>query len=108
AAAGAVDAIGDAADQRIGRDAAEAVRTAALQTNDEISQWTWRAPILRRHCDELVERFRPRFDLVVDLLCVECADAGRIDRSDFVEQAPQLQRFATEPDEQDAAHVRMR
>src|SRR4029079_3607031 len=54
-APGGIDAGGDAADQRVGRNAAETIRTAALQANDKIGQWTRRAPVLLSDSDEFVQ-----------------------------------------------------
>ena len=108
-AAGAGDAIGDRADERIRGDAAEAVRAAALQADrpDRSSAQGTRCVALR----DLARALRRRAGLLRVSSSVACAAKERMRaRSAFgnlAEQLLELIRFAAQAEDQHAAGVRM-
>ena len=81
AAADRRHAIGDAAEQRVGADAAEPVRPAALVAEHEVRRAALRAPIAAHSLDELRDRARSLLELVDHVLRVEERYAIAVDRA---------------------------
>ena len=106
-AAGVHAPVRDSPDERIGRDAAQAVGASALESELEVGQRTRLASIRAGHCDEFGNRGETRLQLILHALRRERADPAPFDSVERPEQPVQLVRLATETDDEDAPRIRM-
>ena len=99
--------VGDAPDERVGGDPAQAVRAAAFVAEHEIGGGALHPRIALHRRRKLRHGFEPCIDLVRDLLAIEEPEPRAIDVSGEPEQAIHLIIFAAEPEHQHAARVGM-
>ena len=107
AAADRRHAIGDAAEQCVGADAAESVRPAALVAEHEVRRAALRASIATHSLDELRNRARSLLELVDHVLRVEERDAIAVDWTGETHQLVELIVLAAEAEDQHAAGIGM-
>ena len=94
----------DAADEWVGGQSTERVGAAALQSHHEVRQRSRYARVSFEEIGEFLERSHPLGHLVVDRLCVETADATRVELRD-IEQCRQLIVLTAQSDDQHATRV---
>ena len=106
-AAPRAEAVGDATDQRVGGDAAEAVAAAALHAEHQFARGDRLALELRGIRDELAHRFEAVLDFILHVLRVEKADALRVERAGFGEEGLERVVLAAEAEDQHRGGVRV-
>src|SRR5690606_4924008 len=101
------DPIGDAPDERVRADAAEAVGAAAFDADAQRVDAARFAPILFGNAHELFDRAQTRLGLIALGLCRERTHARAVRVRQIGEQRVELIRFAAETHDQHAARIRM-
>ncbi len=101
------DPVGEHAQERVRRDAAEAVGAAALEADAEFRHRHVLALVLRAYGEDLAELLQAVFDFVVHLLGDEHPHAAFIDRAHQLAEGVQLVVLAAERDHQHTAGVGM-
>ena len=101
------DPVGEHAQERVRRDAAEAVGAAALEADAEFRHGNILAHVLRAHGENLAELLQAVFDLVVHFLGDEHPHAAFVDRAHQFAEGVQLVILAAERDHQHAAGIGM-
>ena len=89
----------DASYERVGRDAAQAVGTSALEPELEVGQPTRLASIRAGHGDEFGDSSETRLQFILHALRRERADPAPFDTVERLQQAVQLVRLTTETDD---------